>query len=657
MEIVYLITVLILLISFVLVKKSDKEINIFNFICISIVCLFCYNTFICYILTFFVIPITLNLLSIINIFVSSIFIIKILINKKIQKFNFNKADILYIILITLVVSLISYINFDFPFEINYETGDPSVHYLTSVMFAESEALLPNIELDDVYGDISQRKTVSYVNSGLLMKCFCPDIDAFECYNVFVWFGIFTLLLIGFSLYFGLKKFSKNTETRFLAFIVSLICLLGYPLNSFLFGFEYLTMGLLMFCVIVDLIYYYDNKLLNFPWLLLILGFLNFGLFSSYYMFVPFVYTTLWIYFCMKNYKDTKKIITKKLILILTITLLIPFILGMVYHLFPEIYDVLIDKSKEVNVVVQDTVLMSNQEQTEPAITLNDINNTVANEEVDEITKMTKYLLDTGFAVEGYTYTNLYSNMLLLLPLTFYLFIKKTKDKDLESESFLGILLLLTCVFIEVLLILNCYRKVSFYYISKNYYVLWIILAFTNYKALIMIYDNKKYLTRIFISIYIVLMIICTIFSNVIVDYIIGNLYEKFYNVMDIFGANKTILFEKPSEYNIEELEILKYVKENMNPSMKIEIVTDENAYYWQYAILRYVNKEEEYRYIDVGQEELTDKWERLEEKVNKVDYIVYFNKTDKYMELEDRLFENAEIIFKNSVGGVIKYNN
>ena len=69
MGIVYLVSVIILLITFILIKKSEKEINIVSFICISIATLFCYNTFICYVLTFFAIPVTIELLTIINLFI------------------------------------------------------------------------------------------------------------------------------------------------------------------------------------------------------------------------------------------------------------------------------------------------------------------------------------------------------------------------------------------------------------------------------------------------------------------------------------------------------------------------------------------------------------------------------------------------------------
>ena len=252
------------------------------------------------------------------------------------------------------------------------------------------------------------------------------------------------------------------------------------------------------------------------------------------------------------------------------------------------------------------------------------------------------------ALNGYIYVNMYSNVLLLLLLTVYYFFVKIKNRKIIEEIFLIIL------FIILLLIGNYYGKVSMYYLSKNYFALWIILAFTNYKALILIFDKNKYISRLYIYMYVFLMIICTLLSNVKVEYYLKNPYENILTVMEIFGANKTIVINKPIEYNQEGLEILRYIKENIDYSKKIEVVTDENAYYWQYVLLRYINKEDFYKYG--GQNSLTLKWSKLEEKINNVDYIVYFKNTERYEELRDKLFENAKIIYENDAGGILKYN-
>lgn len=501
MEIIYILSVIILFIEFILIKKSDKEINIVSFICISIVSLFCYNTFICYVLTFFTIPITLWILSIINILIS-MFLIFILIRKKqFQKYNFYKIDVLYISLTLIIVLIVSYINFGIPFNIKYETSDPSVHYLTSVMFAESDALLAGVEDDAVYGSFNARKTVSYVNSGLLMKCFAKTLEPMQCYNIFVLFGIFTLFLTGTTMYSALANLATKEEHKLWAFVISLICMLGYPLNSFLFGFEYLSMGLLVICTIIDLVHYYEKELLKIKYFIILMALLNFGLFASYYMFVPFIYPALWIYFYIKNYQKTKKILTKEIVLLWLITLLIPFVLGFIYHLEPDLYAIFINKSSNIGTEME----------------------------------YSTHIVKSAFAVDGYIYINLYSNMLLLLPLPIYLFVKDTKEHKLKNNIFIGLLLFFIIIFMEILLIGYKLERVSIYYLSKNYFALWIILLYCNYKALLNISEKGNYLPRLFIGVYIFLMILCTAFSDVkMIDDALNNKDETIFSVMEVF---------------------------------------------------------------------------------------------------------------------------
>ena len=147
--------------------------------------------------------------------------------------------------IILVVTLIaSYLNFGLPLNIKYETGDPSVHHITSVVFSQEEKLL-NFYKDDVYGVSQGRKIGSYVNSGIIMQCFENVLDEMDYYNIFIIFGIFVLFLTGAVMYNTLEKFAKFKGGKVIALIVSILYLLGYPYNSLLFGFEYLSMGILL----------------------------------------------------------------------------------------------------------------------------------------------------------------------------------------------------------------------------------------------------------------------------------------------------------------------------------------------------------------------------------------------------------------------------
>lgn len=435
MGIIYALTVLILFTSFVLIKKTDKKLNILSFIAIAIGVLFCYNTFVCYVLTFFVIPVTLLNLSIINLVISIILIFFIIRKKQTQAYEINKIDILYILLLLVAVLIVSYLNFGFPFNIKYETGDPSVHYLTSDMFSENDSLLIT-DKDEVYGGFATRKTVSYVNSGLIMKCFSGVIDSYYNYNIFIVFGIFVLFITAWAMYTTISSFAIDKKTRFLAFIVSLIYTMGYPLNSFLFGFEYLSMGILLICLIFDMVHYFKVAELKTIYTVIIFALLNFGVFSAYYMFVPFLYPALWLYFCIHSYEKDKSIFTKKNILLLVTTLLIPFFLGIIYFIIPGIYGVIIKSAIDAETLL----------------------------------KYSSNLVGRGLATYGYIYVNLYSNMLLLLPMAIYFIVKKWK------ENKFAIMNMIFCIaFIELMLVGFLFGKVSIYYLSKNYFALWFIL--------------------------------------------------------------------------------------------------------------------------------------------------------------------------------------
>ena len=85
MGIVYGISIILIFINYILFKKTNKKIDILKQIVYGIVLLFCYNALVCYILTFFTIPITLEGLSFINLLISIPMIGYIAKTKKIQK--------------------------------------------------------------------------------------------------------------------------------------------------------------------------------------------------------------------------------------------------------------------------------------------------------------------------------------------------------------------------------------------------------------------------------------------------------------------------------------------------------------------------------------------------------------------------------------------
>ena len=244
MGIIYLISVLALITAFMIFKKTEKTIDVLSFLGISIVLLFSYNMFVYYVLTFVHIPCSLLGLTLINTIIAIVLILITVKRREIQKFKLDKFGLFSIFVIFVVTFSISCVNFGIPLKIKYETTDPATHYLTSVIFSEEDELLVNYK-DDAWGKFAGRKSGSYVNSGIIMKCFEGVIDEFDYFNIFIIFGMFILFLTGAMMYNTIVKFTKSVGCKWLALFVSLIYVLGYPLNGFIFGFEYMSMGILV----------------------------------------------------------------------------------------------------------------------------------------------------------------------------------------------------------------------------------------------------------------------------------------------------------------------------------------------------------------------------------------------------------------------------
>lgn len=614
--IIFFISTIALIISFILIKKVNKKISILTSIGIALVLDMCYNAFLCYVLTFFTIPNKLYILAIINFLISIILIIKILKKDKNNKFNLqeysiNKMDVIATLVILIITLGVAYANFGFPFNIKYESGDPATHYLTSVKFMQDERLL-TVSEDKVFKSFESRKFASYVNSGLIMKCFEEKIDIIDNYVIFIAFGIFILYLTGYLIYFVMCNFAKNTKAKVLALILSILCIWGYPLNSLLFGFEYMSLSFTIILAIIEMMIIIKEDKIKMSYNLIILFLLNFGLFCSYYMFVPFVYPAEWIYLCIYSYKKDKKIICKNNILMLTITLLVPFVLGYIYHMEPNIYKILINK------------------------TIN----------TDEILDIPIRLMESGFNTFGYIYTNLYSNFIMLVPLALYVVIRKFKE-----NKFLSILFIFNVLYIVVLLVGRALDKVSYYYLSKNYFTLWIIIFILNFRGLMYIFEKQENISVMLVTLYVGILIIYLVSVPTIMrnDEVVTS-RENAFTVMDIYGANKDIIKNRSSDFLHTEIDLLKYANNKYDLADDYIIVGDVEQIHWTYVFLQNI-QENEVTKKKSGQNKIDYTYLETKNMLKDSKYIICFTRTSQYR----RRREAIQDIEKLNDGTVILY--
>ncbi len=488
------------------------------------------------------------------------------------------------------------------------------------MFTEEDQLL-NVAKEKVYVGFAGVKYASYLNSGLIMEMLSDVIDKIDFYKIFISFGIFVLFMTGVLMYISLASFIKCKYSKIIALIGSIICMMGYPLNSLLFGFEHMSLALLIICTIIHAIYYFEKEDLKFGYNVLIFALLNFGLFCSYYLFVPFVYSALWIYFCINSYKKNKKIICKENILILTITLLIPFFLGLFYHLMPNIYNILY--TNEIEKAIKTSM------------------------------EYTDNVVNNSFKAQGYIYINYYSNFLLFIPIIIYYLTKKEKEKKLLSFDL--ILLIATLICIKVFKIAKSLDLVTVYYIMKIYYALWIMVIYMSFRGLIYLFEKSKIKAIALIGIYIGIIIFNLIFIREELKPLAVNKNENPFNVVEIFNINRYLIFDKEEDLNQDEIELIKYVKENIDlEDAEVEFVGEYEQEYWIYSLIRYINYEEDLDKYS-PQMKLVEKIRRVKNKIGRVDYVVYFSDTDRYKMIEDKLFKEGKVIYKNAGGGIIKY--
>lgn len=587
MNIIYIITIIIVYVLSILIKKSENKINIFSQIILNGVLYTCYNMLVCLILTYCNIPITMISLVIINLFIIVIEIYKIVKDKAIQKFYIDKKDIIFTIILLVTIVLIANKQYGKLDNIKYYTTDAREHYNVSVEFYKSQTLL--IKTDNYQGFMP----FTYSNEGIIYKALAPIIGEFDLYKIF----IFSDLVITSTAMLGFYLLVKDKNISWMKFIImciaSVIFVLGYPLNSMLTGFHYLQVGvnLILFAVYIMKI---DNIDKNWKRIYMLL--INIGIIFAYNLFAPFIYLAEFVYLIYKQYKITNKKLSKEIITNVVIELIIPGILGITYFILPKF---------------------------------------ISSQNVFD-----------GIDGDGYIYRNMWSAFILFLPFTIYYFIRRIKNKKLEFQDIFAIC---TIIYAIILFVLYKTDKISSYYYCKIYYVIWPIIIYISTLGLLEFYGSNK-IKKVFSIICVIGYVTIMIYSIITYKYVFRldyqlKDYEDLLTVMGIFNVNRTLL-EMPSLISSNELDCLKYVKENIDQSYTLVLVIPRQDE-WRKTMTPKCHN------IDFNKvTEEIEKWNNGE-----YTYIVILKNRHTYKTKGQAIkYENAQMIYSNSETEIWKKN-
>lgn len=595
MNIFYILTIILMFILHILIYKKEEKQNLLKWIGISISLFLCYNIFICVVMSFMKIKSTLLTLSISNTIVSILLGIKIYKDKKIQKYFINKIDA-FTIVFMLVVTIIILVNqYGIPMNVKNGITDATVHYFVADEFYNNSMLLYNGN-SDIFNlwKVDFFMPGAYINTGILFKIFSGVVSETYFCKLFFIFDMSIWYLSGILMYILLSKNKKQNKEKILPLIFSLVYMLGYPLNSLLSGFSYLSVALSIIVAILIVIQEDINKYYKY----ILMFFLNFGMFFSYYFFAPVVYFAIFLQIIFEIKQKKEKIFRKENILNIIYTLILPGTFGVLFFLvFQFIKFGTNPVTNSINVI----------------------------------------------GIAGEIYNNFITNVVIFLLLSIYFIIYsiKYKKNDISNK-----MLICTILFLILLFIGKQFKIVSEYYYFKTYYLLWIFVISVGFNCIELLISKGK---KIKIITYIIIEIYC-------VGIIIAMIFRQTLFIYDIFKSNSEFINLELKVIAHEELDILEYYNKKINTD---ENKLEDNTYMCIPLLERgreiwiYVITKNPYNYIDLSFGDLTKDIQQFIESDKK--YFVLF-KQDYLGDYDKINLENLKVLFKNDAGMILEKN-
>lgn len=502
MNIIYILTSLALIISYLLLNKSEKKENLIHSVIISVILFLTYNIFIAQVMFFVHLKSTLLNLAIVNIAFSAVFITKEIKTKTIQKYYINKLDIIAVIIILGLAITIVIMNYGTNIAVKHAVTDAATHYFASDDFYRYSTLFSRESSDTIkWLNTPYLMTGAYVNTGIFLKLFKGIIDETFLVKLYFIFDMFIWMLSGLLMYTALSTNFKNKKHQILALVLTIFYMLAYQLNSLFAGFSYLGVGL---DIIIGIIIIMKSEIkTNYKISSLFL--LNLGIMFSYYYFAPVLFLAEFWYILATNKKQNIKIFSKQNIFEILITLVIPGMIGVIYFIG---YPLMQANNKAFDYV-------------------------------------------GAIATDGFIYEDLIMNIFpyLLLSEVYIIYIAFKK-----KNTFIDKLLYLTVIFTLLIYMLMRLEFVSSYYYYKIYYMLFLVLTVSSYEILKIFVDKGKNVTIIVSGVLIIYSF--GIFSAMILD--------KNWFVFDIYLTNGEEIKDDYALIKDKEFYLFEYYNNNIN---------------------------------------------------------------------------------------------
>ena len=619
---VYILSVILLGIGFIIFKKSEKELNFVKWLCIFLVGMLAYNITLCMTLGILNIKQNIWLLSIINTVIGGILLYKPIKHKECQKYKCSKLDIFIIIIILIIFGVMFFKDlYIHKGDITHVAIDSAVHYRAAKHYSETLELFIYAE-DKTFFDFNIMQTGAYINDGILMNVI-NEITGLDKIYVYQLFETMILFLGVLGLYAACAdKIQTKRGTIFTLMLLGLY-LYGYPYNSWQYGFSYLSVGIAITALILtltDMLFSEDN--ISKKFLITLIVFAGMGLMFSYCLYVPALFASICIYsFIMElKDKDSKKYlkIFGKNTLIITGILLLVTAFGIGYLFVPSF---IIEGQKDLVSALKD---------------------------------------------EGGIYPEKFRDFVAYIPFAIIYavdFLKRLKNKDIQ---YLDIFSICIVGFLGLFYIGALTGKVSWYYMIKIYFIFWMVIFAITIDLLNRYIDTKILKWIIPLYVFVWTSFVCGwvwIKAGHIISEEEKHALPNYVGMYYLENCEHRKAYDMFYNFTADNIKISEYARENLEDMTADNTVLFTESFYrtiWTIATLEYTGVENDFRDIlhTTNQYNIKDSV-----KNSKIKYMIRLDPPEqgKLQEGKDALeslkeYSNVEVLYSNESGFVAKIN-